>query len=366
MRVTRTGGGPVFPDDGPAGPRLIRRLRGITLEVVAFVLVTVLLPALLVVAAAVDLVLWLRRRKPCVGVRLAAFLWWFLAGELRALLVILGIWLRSGGPFGGDSERRQLGVYNLRISWARGHLAGIRVLFRLRFEVEDLELAGPGPVLIFIRHASIIDNMLPDTLVAHGHGIGLRYVVKRELQMIPVIDIGGRWIPTNFVRRGSGDAAAEVERLRLLARNMSPGEGILIYPEGTRFTTAKLARANERIAQGQPEIAPLAGRLRNLLPPRLGGPLAMLEDTRGTDVVFCVHVGFDGYESVGDIWRGTLVGTVIRVKFWRVAAKDVPTGEDERVAWLYDHWQRLDDWVGEHRAGEPPAEHDIDPARAVG
>ena len=65
------------------------------------------------------------------------------------------------------------------------------MLFRLRFEVEDLELAGPGPVVVFIRHASIVDNMLPDTLVAHAHGLGLRYVIKRELQMIPVIDIGG-------------------------------------------------------------------------------------------------------------------------------------------------------------------------------
>ena len=141
-----------------------------------------LLPVLLIVAALVDLVLWIQRRKPWVGVRLVAFLWWFLAGELRALLVIGGLWIRNGGPFGGDSKRRQLGIYNLRISWARGHLAGIRVLFGLRFEVEDLELAGPGPVVVFIRHASIVDNMLPDTLVAHAHGLGLRYVIKRELQ----------------------------------------------------------------------------------------------------------------------------------------------------------------------------------------
>ncbi len=232
MRVTRIGGGPVFPDDGPVGPRLIRRVRGISLEVLAFVVGTVLFPALLLMAAVLDLALWLRRRKPWVGIRLVAFLWWFLAGEMRALLVILGIWLRSGGPFGVGSESRQLGVYNLRISWARGHLAGMRVLFGLRFEVEDLEVAAPGPVIIFIRHASIVDNLLPDSLVAHTHGLGLRYIIKRELQSIPVIDIGGRWVPTNFVRRASGDTEGEVKRLRRLAEEREPRGGVARLSRG--------------------------------------------------------------------------------------------------------------------------------------
>ena len=353
MRVNRIGGGQVFPDDGPRGDRLIRRTRGISLEVLAFVLVTVLLPVLLVVAALVDLVLWIRRRKPWVGVRLVAFLWWFLLGELRALLVMLGIWIRNGGPFRGDSNYRQVALYNLRISWARWHLAGIRVAFGLRFEVEDLDSAGPGPIVLFIRHASIVDNLMPDTLVAHAHGLGLRYVIKHELRSIPVIDIGGRWVPTNFVRRASGDSAGEVDRLRLLAEDMHPGEGILVYPEGTRFTEAKLARAKEKIAEGMPEIAAKADRLQNLLPPRLSGPLAVLEDTVGTDVVFCAHVGFDGFATIGDIWRGKLVGRTIAVRFWRVPADEVPRDREGRVDWLYEHWQELDDWVGMRRADRP-------------
>ena len=341
---------PVFGDDGSRGRRLKRRLRGIPLEVFAFVLATVLLPVLLIAAALTDAVLWLRRRKPWVAVRLVGFLWWFLLGEMRALLVIGGIWARNGGPFGGDSERRRVGLYNLRISWARGHLAGVRFLFGLRFEVEGLEHAGPGPVLVMIRHASIIDNLLPDSLIAHGHGLGLRYVIKRELEALPVIDIGGRWVPTNFVRRASGDTAGEVARLLGLTEDLVKGEGILIYPEGTRFTESKLARAKQKVAEGQPEIAPLAAGLHNLLPPRLGGPLALLEATRGIDVVFCGHVGFDGFETVGDIWRGGLVGRTISVRVLRVPAVDVPEERDEQVRWLYGHWQELDDWIGERRA----------------
>ena len=256
MRVTRIGLGPLFPDEGSSRRRLIRRLRGIPLEILAFVLVTLLLPVLLILAAALDAALWVIRRKPWVGLRLVAFLWWFLFGEMQALAGILWIWIRSGGPFGGDSERRRLGIYNLRIHWARTHLAGIRVLFSLRFEVEDLALAGPGPVVIMIRHASIIDNTVPDALIAHAHGLGLRYVIKQELQMIPTIDIAGRWVPTNFVRRASGDTVGEVDRLRELARDLGAGEGILIYPEGTRQTDGQAGAgeaADRRIpARGRP------------------------------------------------------------------------------------------------------------------
>ena len=134
-----------------------------------------------------------------------------------------GIYLVTGGPLGRGSLRRRRLVYDLRIHWARSHLGGVRVLFGLTFEVEGLELAGPGPVIVLIRHASIIDNAMPDAIIGHAHGLGLRFVLKRELQMIPTIDIGGRWVPTIFVRRASTDPAGEVARLRRLARGSRRG-----------------------------------------------------------------------------------------------------------------------------------------------
>ena len=298
-------------------------------------------------AIAVDLVLWLRSRKPWMAVRLLAMAWWFLLGELRGIAVLGFIWLASGGR---DSRTRRFRVYRLRQRWAAMHLGGIRLLFGLRFEVEGLGDAAPSPVLVLIRHASIVDNMLPDAVLGRAHGTGLRYVIKRELQMLPTIDIGGRWVPTNFVRRGSGDTERELRDLRLLAVDLDPEEGILIYPEGTRWTAPKLARAQELIRERQPEVAPLADRLRNVLPPRLGGPLALLEAARGTDIVVCGHVGLDGFEYISDIWRGGLIGTTVRIRFWRHEAASVPAGREELTRWLYDRWQELDDWVGAQRA----------------
>jgi PPIC-type PPIASE domain len=139
--------GPLIPDDSPRVCRAWRRIRGITVLLIALLLITVLSPVLLVLAAAVDLALWLHRRKPWMAVRLLAMLWWFLAGELYGLLGLLVIWVLSGGR---DSARRRDRVYRLKRRWLRSHLAGIRTLFGLRFAVSGIKEAAPGPVLVMI------------------------------------------------------------------------------------------------------------------------------------------------------------------------------------------------------------------------
>lgn len=344
--------GPLISDDSKLSARWRRRARGIALELVAFVLITALSPVLLVAAAIVDAALWLRRRKPWMAVRLVAMLWWFLLGELYGVAGLAVIWLTSRG----DSRRRRQRVYRLKRRWLRSHLGGVRALFRLRFEIDGLELAAPGPVLVMTRHASIIDNALPDVIIGGAHGTGFRFVIKRELRMLPTIDIGGRWVPTLFVRRGSGDTDAELAKMRALTEHLEVDDALLLYPEGTRWTAEKLARAQAIIAERQPELAPRAARLRNLLPPRLGGSIALLEAARDADVVIFGHVGLDGFEYISDIWAGGLVGTTVRLKFWRFPAAEVPSGRDELIAWLYDRWQELDDWIGaELRSGDQDA-----------
>jgi 1-acyl-sn-glycerol-3-phosphate acyltransferase len=353
MRVQTPGPGPLFPDDGPLGSRIGRRMLGISIELTAFVLMTVLSPLIMLVAAIVDLTLWLTRRKPWVYVRLLPGLWAFLFGEIEALVRLPFIYALTGGPWGTGSIRRRRWIYVLRIRWARNHLGAVRILFGMKFEVENLEATARGPYILMLRHASILDNLIGDVFIGHTHGIGVRYVIKQEIRSLPAIDIGGRWIPTVFIKRGSLDPKTEIGLVRLLTHDMSPGEIVAIYPEGTRPTPKKIARAQEVIAERQPEIAPLANRLNHLLPPRLGGPLALIDEAAaGTDIVFCGHYGFDGIRTVGDIRAGVLVGKTIKIRFWRYPASDLPSGETERTEWLYDRWQMIDDWLGEQTAAD--------------
>jgi len=340
--------GPLIPDDSSPTARALRRFRNIAIELSVFVALTVLLPVLVVVSLVLDLALWLRRRKPWMTVRLVLLAWWFLVGELYGLIGLLAIWVLS---LGRDSERRRQRVYVLKRRWLGSHLRGLRALFSLRFESEDLNLAGPGPMLVMTRHSSIIDNALPDVIIGGAHGIGFRFVIKRELRALPTIDIGGRWVPTLFVRRASGDTEAELQKMHELCRDLGPTDALLLYPEGTRCTDEKLARAKEIIAERQPEIAPLADRLSYLLPPRLGGALTLLQNADPADVVIFGHVGLDGFEYLSDIWSGSLVGTTVRMRFWRFPSKEIPRGDREAlIAWLYERWLELDAWIGETRA----------------
>ena len=127
---------------------------------------------------------------------------------------------------------------------------------------------------------------------------------------------------------------------------------MLIYPEGTRHTgQARPCAGDHRRAPAHDRA--LANRLENVLPPRLGGPLALLDGRAGIDIVFCGHVGFDGFQHVSDIWAGGLVGTTIAVRFWRYPAAEIPADHEGASPGCTTRWQVLDDWVGEHRLERP-------------
>ncbi len=341
---------PLLEPDGPRLRRWFRIARGILVELTAFLLLTVLSPLLLGLAALVDLVLWLRRRKPWMSVRILALVWWFLFGELRGLAGVVGVWALAGGPWARDTPARRRRIYRLQVSWAAGHLAGVRRVCRVGFDVEGDELVGDGPLIVLARHASIVDNSVPAALISRPHGLDLRYVLKSSLQALPTLDIGARWVPTCFVRRGTDDPVRQVDRVRMLAVGLDgPRDGVLIFPEGTRFTRRKLDALREQ-ATSPAAAARIAG-FRHLLPPRPGGPVALLEQAPDAAVLVCGHVGLDDFHSLREVWSGGLIGTRVRVRFWRHERAELPTGHDELVAWLSERWQELDDWIEEQRGG---------------
>jgi 1-acyl-sn-glycerol-3-phosphate acyltransferase len=178
-------------------------------------------------------------------------------------------------------------------------------------------------------------------LIGVPQKIMLRYIIKRELLVDPCLDIVGHRLPNYFVRRGSGESAKETEAIGQLMHDLSPGQGVLMYPEGTRFTPAKRERVLKRLeASGDRDALRRAKDMLHVLPPRLGGSLALLERNEGTDAVFCVHTGLESTTSIRQLWRGSLVGSRVRVRFWVVPFEEIPKGREALSEWLWAEWAK--------------------------
>jgi 1-acyl-sn-glycerol-3-phosphate acyltransferase len=345
---TDAGRCPLFAPDDPPAVRRRRLARGLALELGGFALLTLAAPLLLAAAAVVDLVRWAVQRKPWMSVRVVAIVWWVLFVELRGLVNVAGIWLLTGGPFARDTDTRRGRTYAAQVRWGAGHFTGIVRICRMRLEIDNPAAVGSGPTIVLSRHASIIDFGLPAHVVSRAHGIDLRYALKTELQALPSLDIGARWVPTYFVRRSSSDRRREIEAVGRLATALhGPRDGVLIYPEGTLFSAARLASLQARPDLGDDELREFAGRLRHVLPLRTGGPLAVIDTAPHAAVVICGHVGLDGVLGLRELWSGELVGRTLRVRFWRHEADAIPATRDARRTWLFECWETLDRWIGE-------------------
>jgi len=313
-----------------------------------------LLPLLFVAAAGADLVRGARgrglagRSRPTL--RALAFLVVYLAFEILGLAALGLAWLGAGlGP--GRAARLIAATYRIQAAWAGGLLTAVRRVYSLRFEVEGAEAAAPGPVILLVRHASIVDTLIPTALVGAGRGLRLRFVLKRELLWEPCLDVAGNRLPNHFVDREAPDGRAELEAIRALAAGMGPLEGALIYPEGTRFTEEKRRRALERIAASAPELRERAAAFRRVMPPRPGGTLALLEGCPAADVVVLAHHGLDGLARMADIWSGSLTGRTVAVALRRIPRAAIPTGRAAQIDWLFETWRTLDDWVAARDGG---------------
>ena len=142
---------------------------------------------------------------------------------------------------------------------------------------------------------------------------------------------------------------------------------MLIYPEGTRFSPKKHAERLTGIRERDTARYDRVRKYRRLLPMRLGGPLAMLDERPDADVLFFAHTGFEAVSSFERMINGALVGMTVKVQIRRVPASQIPRDPDARAAWLDDEWAKMDKWIDTILADRPeelaadisdPAPHD--------
>ena len=284
-----------------------------------------------------------------VVMRCVLFFPFYSSCEVFGIIASFFLWLASGVWMGASRERFLDWNFALQRWWANALCRGGLRIFGIRIEVEGADELRDGPVIVFLRHASVADTLLPAVFIAKPNGLKLRYVLKHQLLLDPCLDIVGNRLPNVFVRRKTGDSFRVIE----LMKDLGPRDGVIIYPEGTRFTEGKREAIIEQLEhKGETYLCEKARLLKNVLPPRLGGPLNLLDQNEASDVVFCAHFGFDGVVDLRDFLRGSLVGVVVKMRFWRVPFAAIPATREARQEWLFDNWMRVDEWVGRQKANE--------------
>lgn len=314
-----------------------RRWKSIPSLFLGAIVLTIAIPLWVPITIAVDIV---RGRWRCPIARLLTF------GVLWSWLEICGV--VASGVFWliGQRENRRL-HYALQRWWAARLMTALKLSTGLSVTVQNVEALRPGPVVLLARHASLADSLVSAYVTTTLANLNPRYVLKKELLMVPCLDIVGSRLPNHFLDREAADSTPELDALADLAAPLDEHGVGVIFPEGTRANAEKRARSLERIASSFPERAERLSSLRHLLPPRTAGAAAMLRGHPTADVVLAWHVGFEGLDTFGGILRAlSRPVRPIHLALRRVPRTDVPSSTPDDmegfVRWLDAEWSRMD------------------------
>jgi 1-acyl-sn-glycerol-3-phosphate acyltransferase len=204
----------------------------------------------------------------------------------------------------------------------------------LKITVEGASGIGKGPVIALCRHASLADSIMSAWVVATHCNLNPRYVLKKELKIDPCLDILGHRLPNYFVDRGSLNIAGELQGIEQMAAGLGVGDVAVIFPEGSRASGKKRARALERAAR-------LEG-LRYLIAPKPAGASALLNAVPHANIMTMWHSGFDGLDTFSGIVRhlGSSKARV-HVRVQEYERSTIPTG-DAFTEWLDNRWVEMD------------------------
>ena len=324
--------------------RVARRLLTVPVLVLAALLWVALAPLLLPLFLLADVVM----RRPLLWSRFYVAVAAILLGQVYGIGGLLVIWCASG--FGHNYRRN-----NAWTAWFSGHWAKwngdvMARCYNMQFHVEGGACLRHGPTILLSRHASIIDTILPISLITQRQGVRLRIVLKHELLFSATVDAIGHRVPTAFVRRESNNLDNELQAIKQMTGAMHAEEAVLIFPEGTRFTEEKRDRVLARLRSKDPVAHARAAQLQHVLPMRPAGLNALMAALPHADLVFCAHTGLERAGKLAHFFSGALYGAQVHVKYWRVRAYDVPAESEARAAFLFEQWQKVDAYIATRQA----------------
>lgn len=325
-------------------PVSIRRPVTVVLWVIVSTAVVVASPLLLALAKLGSAVT--RRPQPLIVTRLTVA---YFGCELAALVGCGALWLGAGCGIWVGTRRWQALHWRL-LRWFVSGLAdagrrtlGIDVDPGLSTEAASA-FESDRPLIVLSRHAGPGDTIfLLDELLSRFRRRP-SVVFKESLALDPCIDLLAHRLPHAVLDKSDRDEAAEI--IERVTTELEPRGALLLFPEGGNFTPERRRSALLRLRRaGKHRAADQAGRMPHVLPPQPSGALAALNAGRGTDIVFAAHTGLGLAAYPSQFWRDMPIGRTLRTRMWFVPASDVPDGDDARIAWLYDWWKRIDEWI---------------------
>jgi 1-acyl-sn-glycerol-3-phosphate acyltransferase len=316
------------------------------LFIVVTLLVTILSPALLLIAALASPLVAGRWRP----LRVAMYTVLWMQREVVAILACLGIWLTSATRM--DAPRTRARHYRLMRWFLRSARTwGERVL-GVTVHIDDDGIADPllrandRPLLVFSRHSGPGDTLYLVDMLLDRYGREPRIVMKEMLKLDPCIDLAGNRVPNYFVpppaRRLDGSWEREISTL---AAGLDDCGALLLFPEGGNFSESRRRRRLVTLLhRGRRRDAERAVRMHHVIAPQPGGALTAVAAAPSASVILVAHGGLSGLDG-GGLLRRAPMDQVFRVKLWYIDRTDIPAGEEAQRQWLLDCWERVDRWV---------------------
>jgi len=352
-----------------------RRTISMSMILCVFVILTALFPLLAMVALGFDIALY-SKRGGLNYVRVLSFFEVYLIIEFIAILsnfILYLIYMVSLiVDFDKDQKRWFKWCYWYQSWWGGTMLFGwlaatlglephIELVgnkdikgFEAKFTAESkkrlAEGLGIGPKIVFLRHASFADTLVPQGIFSYY--FNMRYIVKKELLWDPALDISGSRTPNFFLFRDAGTAGMDVEMdaIKSMVSDFKPKVPSVtcIWPEGTRFTKSKREKVLESFKKkGDTRSYDFASKLKHTLMPRVGGALTLLDSNPCGDIVFCTHYGLEASSNFAQMMKGELCNRKVHIRFEQVKFNDIPKSKQERIDWLLSKWVEIDRWIEE-------------------
>ncbi|XP_057314491.1 1-acyl-sn-glycerol-3-phosphate acyltransferase epsilon-like [Hydractinia symbiolongicarpus] len=204
-------------------------------------------------------------------------------------------------------------------------------------------------VLYICNHQSAIDWSLANFVAIRQGSLGrIRYIMKEILKYIPFFGPNFMQHGCIFVRRDGTNQDAQLRRrLRRFQDDRVNGYWLVIFPEGTRFSSQKahLIKKSTKMA-----IASGEEPFENVLFPRTKAVQLSLEQLTDLDAVYDVTIAFKTpwlpvqakQEGPSLFEFVSVFGREVHMHFNRIPFKEIPSKAEEQKKWLYSLFRKKD------------------------